>query len=460
MQSTEKAVNMVIGLIDCCLTVAAFLLSYFIRSNIFWAENSMFGLGAYMWILLVFIPSMFVSLYLFGFYDSKKTTKHLRMRLFQAFCICALVSSATVFLIRDDAFSRLLFFLFLLIDFCFLFAEKLILRQFFTAKIRKNAGAVRVLAVGSSGKAETMMEKIRNEQDLIFHLTGTMELPERSDEEGVGRFRRTLIDGAVDQVFFFLTKETVSGIEPYLQQCEEMGITARLWLDWYHLPLSKTGLSYLGETPVLTFHTVSLNQSQLLFKRVLDLVGGAFGVLLTGLLSCVIAPAIKLTSPGPVFYAQERVGQNGRIFRIYKFRSMYRDADQRLEELKQYNEMNGAVFKMKNDPRITPVGRFLRKTSLDEFPQFWNVLRGEMSLVGTRPPTVAEVAEYKQYHRRRLSIKPGITGMWQVSGRNTVTDFEEIYRLDIRYIDHWSPALDLKILVRTVWTVFTGKGAE
>ncbi len=460
MKSTEKAVNMMIGLIDLSLTVIAFLAAYFIRSQIFQTDNPLFGLLSYTWILLVFIPSMFISLYLFGFYDSKKTTRHLRFRLLKAFGICALISSSTVFLTRDDAFSRLLFFLFLGIDFCLLLAEKLVLRRFFTAKIRANAGATRVLAVGDPEKVKETMEKIRQEQDLIFHVVGYVSLTDESGLGNVEQLQELLIEHTVDQVFFFLPKDWAGNIEPYLQKCEELGITVRMLLDWYHLPLSKKELSYLGGAPMLTFHTVSLNQSQLLLKRAMDIFGGLCGVALTGLLSLIVAPIIKLTSSGPVFYSQERVGQNGRTFRIYKFRSMYADADQKLEELKEHNELSGAVFKMKNDPRVTPIGKFLRKTSMDEFPQFWNVLRGDMSLVGTRPPTVDEVAEYENYHRRRLSIKPGLTGMWQVSGRNDITDFEEIYKLDVQYIDRWSLTLDVKILFRTVWTVLTGKGAE
>lgn len=460
MKSTEKAVNMMIGLIDLSLTVVAFLAAYFIRSRIFQTDNPLFGLLSYTWILLVFIPAMFISLYLFGFYDSKKTSKHLGFKLLKAFGICGLISSSTVFLTRDDAFSRLLFFLFLGIDFSFLFAEKLVLRRFFTTKIRENAGATRVLAVGDPEKVQETMEKIRQEQDLIFHVVGYVSLTDESGLGNVEHLQELVIEHTADQVFFFLPKDWAGNIEPYLQKCEELGVTARLLLDWYHLSLSRTELSYLGEAPMLTFHTVSLNQSQLLLKRAMDIAGGLVGLILTGLVSVVVAPLIKLTSPGPVFYSQERVGQNGRIFRIYKFRSMVADADCQLEELKEQNELSGAVFKMKDDPRVTPIGKFLRKTSLDEFPQFWNVLKGEMSLVGTRPPTVDEVAEYERYHRRRLSIKPGLTGMWQVSGRNEITDFEEIYQLDVQYIDHWSLSLDVKILLRTLWTVLSGKGAE
>ena len=171
-----------------------------------------------------------------------------------------------------------------------------------------------------------------------------------------------------------------------------------------------------------------------------------------------VAPAIKIESKGPLFFKQKRVGKNGRYFYIYKFRSMYIDAEERKKELMAQNEMNGLMFKMKDDPRITKVGKFIRKTSIDELPQFINVLKGDMSLVGTRPPTVGEFKQYKGHHKRRLSMKPGITGMWQAYGRNSVMDFDEVVKMDLEYIDNWSILLDIKILFKTVATVFTNHG--
>lgn len=459
MKSSESVLNRLLVGLDFCLSLLAFLLAYFFRSQIFLEQTPLFALSAYVWILFVFLPTLFISLFLFGLYGENKLDRRLTIRLFQAFLICGLVSSAAVFVTRSVAFSRLLFFLFMGIDFLFLFVEKQLIRRFLLLKIRENAGATRVLAVGDMTKATATMEQIRREQDLLFHVAAFLPLTEDAPITA-DQLRETIIQNTADQVFFFFSKDWVGKAEPYLQVCEELGVTARLLLDWYQLPLSKTKLSYLGNIPALTFHTVSLNQSQLLLKRLMDILGGLVGLILTGVLWLLLAPLIKLSSPGPVFYAQERVGQNGRIFRIYKFRSMVQNADRQLEQLQAQNELKGAVFKIKNDPRVTPVGRVIRKLSLDEFPQFWNVLKGEMSLVGTRPPTVQEVEQYQSYHRRRLSIKPGLTGMWQVSGRNEIHDFEEIYRLDVQYIDHWSLALDIKLLLRTIGTVLSGKGAE
>jgi exopolysaccharide biosynthesis polyprenyl glycosylphosphotransferase len=214
----------------------------------------------------------------------------------------------------------------------------------------------------------------------------------------------------------------------------------------------------IGNYTVLTSGMRLATGRQLTAKRMLDIAGGLVGILLTAVATIFVAPLIYIQSPGPIFFSQVRVGKNGRTFHIYKFRSMYMDAEERKAELLSQNELGGPVFKMKNDPRITPIGRFIRKYSIDELPQFFNVLKGDMSLVGTRPPTVDEYEQYESHHRGRLAFKPGITGLWQVSGRNDITDFEEIVELDTEYIANWSFGEDIKILWKTVKLVFAGDG--
>ena len=191
----------------------------------------------------------------------------------------------------------------------------------------------------------------------------------------------------------------------------------------------------------------------------MDIGGGIVGIIFTAVLTVILGPIIYIQSPGPIFFSQERVGKNGRKFRIYKFRSMYPDAEKRKKELMEKNKMQGFMFKMDNDPRVTPIGKFIRKTSLDEFPQFFNILKGDMSLVGTRPPTVDEYEQYERHHKVRLAAKPGLTGLWQVSGRSDIVDFEEVVALDKKYIEEWNIGLDLKILCQTVKVVVTGKGS-
>ena len=194
-------------------------------------------------------------------------------------------------------------------------------------------------------------------------------------------------------------------------------------------------------------------------KRLLDIFVSIIGLVFTVLLTLIIGPIIYFQSPGPIFFKQVRVGKNGRTFKFYKFRSMYMDAEERKKELMEQNKMQGLMFKMDDDPRIIPIGKFIRKTSLDEFPQFWNILKGDMSLVGTRPPTVDEYEQYEEHHKSRLAMKPGLTGMWQVSGRSDIVDFEEVVKLDNEYIRNFSIGLDIKILFGTVKAVLNRKGS-
>ena len=252
----------------------------------------------------------------------------------------------------------------------------------------------------------------------------------------------------------------------------EMGIAV-------HTGIAKSGSFPAGcqqveKIGVYTVITTSMNyaeSSKLLVKRLMDIAGGLVGCLITLLITIIVGPMIYISSPGPIFFAQERIGRNGRKFKMYKFRSMYMDAEARKAELMSQNKMDGFMFKMDYDPRIIGsekkdkngnpkgIGNFIRKTSLDEFPQFWNVLKGDMSLVGTRPPTVDEWEQYELHHRSRMSTKPGITGMWQVSGRSDITDFEEVVRLDTEYIEKWNIGLDIKILIKTVLAVVKHEGS-
>ncbi len=278
---------------------------------------------------------------------------------------------------------------------------------------------------------------------------------------------------AVDEVFF-LTEDSDDMVSAALRELVQMGISVHMNLTTVealdrrlnlveddYTPAVCQELSYFrGQIPMISFDQPQPRLRYMVLKRLMDVLGGLVGAIIAVVLYVILGIAIKLDSPGPVLFAQERVGKNGRLFKIYKFRSMYIDAEARKAALMQQNEMNGLMFKMKDDPRITRVGKFIRKTSLDEFPQFFNVLKGDMALVGTRPPTVSEFRQYSNYHKRRLAMKPGITGMWQVSGRSDIKDFEDVVKLDCRYIDNWSLWLDIRILLKTVMIVFTGRGSE
>ena len=267
----------------------------------------------------------------------------------------------------------------------------------------------------------------------------------------------------IDQVFFIQhNDDSIDSIQKYIDLCLEMGVTVRVVLDVSYtkrMHRSDSFVSSVGTFPVITYHTIALNSFERVLKRTMDLVLAILATIILSPVMLITALAIKLDSPGPVIFKLKRVGQNGRIFDIYKFRSMCVDAEAKKETLMSQNEMDGFMFKIKDDPRVTKVGKFIRKTSIDELPQLFNVIRGDMSLVGTRPPTMEEVAKYKRGQWRRISIKPGITGMWQISGRNDITNFDEVVELDLKYIDNWTIWLDISILFKTVLVLVTKKGA-
>lgn len=264
----------------------------------------------------------------------------------------------------------------------------------------------------------------------------------------------------VDLVIFSVNHLARKKIEHLIEAFSEMGIDSLITIDSFAIETLETKLEDFGTTNVIRLSPRLFTDGELLLKRLMDIAGALVGCFICILFGIIVAPLIFLEDPGPIIFKQKRVGRNGKYFYIYKFRSMYQDAEAKLQTLKDQNKMQGFMFKMKNDPRITKVGKFLRKTSIDELPQFFNVLEGSMSLIGTRPPTVNEYQQYSAHHKRRISIKPGITGLWQVSGRSEITDFEEIVRLDCFYIDHWSITGDIKILLKTFAAVFTGKGSE
>lgn len=289
-------------------------------------------------------------------------------------------------------------------------------------------------------------------KNKIFNVLGTL-----ANLEGIIRKYE------IDQVFFIIhSDDSIDRIQEYIDICLEMGVTVKVVMDVAYskrMHRSDSYVSSVGTYPLITYHTIALNSYEKVLKRIMDLLISVVASIVLAPLMAITCLAIKLDSPGPVIFKQQRVGQNGRLFEIFKFRSMCNDAENLKQELMSQNEMDGFMFKIKDDPRVTRVGRFIRKTSIDELPQLFNVIRGEMSLVGTRPPTTDEVAEYKRGQWRRISIKPGITGLWQISGRNDITNFDDVVELDLRYIDNWTIWSDIKILFKTVGVLIKRKGA-
>lgn len=369
-----------------------------------------------------------------------------------------------------DFYSRLVMGYFCVISIVLMFLVHQLYKKFLPYFYQSMGAQRKLLLVASPGNAEDLVSDMLAMKDYSYEITGLSVLSDSYDGSTVmgipvvasgSRLIEYCQGASLDEVLICGKSGEEEVLRPLLETLAAMGITVHLKINLLELNGAHTRvLSQFGRFHTITYANRVVPMGQLLLKRLLDLTGSLVGLVLLAFLTILLGPVIKLESPGPIFFSQKRVGRNGRIFKMYKFRSMYADAEQRKAELMAQNEMQGLMFKMEHDPRITKVGAFLRKTSLDEFPQFLNILKGDMSLVGTRPPTLDEFAQYNPYHKKRLSFRPGLTGMWQVSGRSDITDFEEIVRLDVEYIDNWSFWLDLKILFKTFFTVGKGSGAK
>ena len=456
-------------LVDLLVVLSAFFLAYVLRARL----GGLHSFREYQWILLVALPVWGFLLARYGFCSSlrRRSIYQIITALINVHLLAGMTGAALIFLFKPQGVSRLFYLAFVLIAFLLLTLEKVALRLVLGSIRRRGYNYRNILLVGTQEKALNFHRCFQGYADWGLKVVGFVKvngeiLPETLEGTPVLGSLKDLIaickSRPVDEVVFCLPKpkELVIDVEDYLRDLEELGITVRMVLASYNAYRSRREVEFFDDQiPMLTFHSKAFEVHQLFFKQMLDIAGALVGLGITALLLPFIAWAIRRDSPGPIFFAQERVGVQGRIFRLWKFRSMYLDAEERKKELLDRNEMEGALFKIKDDPRITRVGRFLRRSSLDELPQFYNVLRGEMSLVGTRPPTPEEVSLYENWQRRRISIHPGMTGLWQVRGRNNIRNFDEVVRLDLSYIDNWSLWLDTKILMKTLRIVFLGTGS-
>ena len=344
--------------------------------------------------------------------------------------------------------------------------KALIVRYMANSSARK-----RILLVTTTKKVDQILDRFDRNNNWYFLLSGIVFLDK--DAAG-GTVRGIPVIANRDNMLEACKEITLDGvfintsyddhgtydIKSILHAFQSMGAAVHVNIDALELDVSNRVIENLGNFRVVSYMNRLRDPLQEFIKRLTDIVGAVVGLLITAVIAVFVVPAIMIESPGSPIFSQIRVGRNGRHFRIYKFRSMYRDADAHKQELMARNEMSGAIFKMEDDPRITKVGRFIRRHSIDEMPQFLNVLKGDMSLVGTRPPTVDEVERYSVENKRRLSVTPGMTGIWQTSGRSNILDFDEIMRMDLEYIDTWSLVLDAKLILKTIGIVFTGSGAQ
>ena len=373
--------------------------------------------------------------------------------------------------------SRLMISSFIPMAVVLLYAVRIVWKKYLLKHGNMLYSKINILLVSTSDEIDSMLRQVEqnvfNEFDIVGIVLADREPEENEMIEGIPVVSK--IDTVteyiqtrwVDALLVGIKKKTLIP-EDLFETCVNMGITVHECLEDRAGWAGNQFINRMGGYTVLTSSVRVISSRQAVMKRTMDICGGIVGMILTGIITIFLAPAIYIASPGPIFFSQMRVGKNGKLFKIYKFRSMYMDAEECKKELMKQNRVSdGLMFKMENDPRVIGsekgpgkgIGNFIRKTSLDEFPQFFNVLKGDMSLVGTRPPTVDEWEKYELHHRARLAIKPGLTGMWQVSGRSEITDFEEVVKLDTKYISEWSFMLDIKILFKTVLIVLGQKGS-
>ena len=332
---------------------------------------------------------------------------------------------------------------------------------------RRGVGVASLLVVGADDVGRSIMQTICARPDLAYRIVGFLDDDPARAANDIGRFPalggterlgEVLHQNRVDTVIVTLPWDRPRQIRQIVETCQAHGVRVQVVPDMFQMSMARVAVEDLEGIPLLSLREPTLRTWQRLTKRAMDMSIAATGLLVLSPLLGLVALAIKIDSPGPVIFRQRRVGKGGRPFTLLKFRSMVEGAEREVETLKGQNEAHGPIFKVRDDPRRTRVGKWIRRASVDELPQLWNVLRGEMSLVGPRPPLAAEVSGYAPWHRRRLDALPGMTGLWQVSGRSDLT-FDEMVLLDIYYIENWSPALDLRILLRTVPTVLRGTGA-
>ncbi|HEX8908546.1 MAG TPA: sugar transferase [Anaeromyxobacteraceae bacterium] len=455
--------------VDMAMLGVAFPVAYFLRDEYLTGQGHLYPIASYWPLFAATLLVWQLSAKLSGLYGRYRTSTigdEIR-RLGRAFVLLALIVAAAQFVWKrpDRELSRIFFALYYAAAFVLLAGNRVALRLTARAARRRGFNTRTLAVVGTSDMAKGVIEALAAHPEWGYVFAGYVL------ENGDGAPPGARVLGHLDDLGQILEREVLDEvvigarnarlerIEEALRLCEEQGVGVKLLLDFFPNSTSRIAVEELEGMPVLSFATAPNEVAPLAAKRVFDLVVSAVALVFLLPLFLGIALAVKLDSPGPVFFRQRRMGLNGREFWMWKFRSMCDGAEAMQPALAQLNEVSGPAFKSSQDPRVTRVGRWLRRTSLDEFPQFWNVVKGDMSVVGPRPPIPSEVSKYARWQRRRLSVKPGLTCTWQVSGRSEV-DFDRWMELDLHYIDHWSLWHDLSIVLRTIPAVLLGRGAR
>jgi exopolysaccharide biosynthesis polyprenyl glycosylphosphotransferase len=462
-------------ILDSAIVLASFLISYFVTSFIrkilgvpFWEDFEIF-LQKFILLGIISVPIWIFFMSFNGIYRDFRTIT-LDATIWRVFVSgwWTLVSLGSVtFIIKVQHASRSYIAVFIATGILLLVIEKAFFLKILHASLKKGFNQLNLLVVGTGPRALHFVQIVNEHKNWGYRIVGLIDDDpkilgkEIMGYKVIGRIRdipRLIHKSVIDWVVFVIPRIWLSRINAVIEHCDQEGISTGISVDLFKPKIAKLQQSDFAGIPMICFQTVYAKEWQLFIKRFIDLTGSLFTIAIFSPVFVFAAIGLKLDSKGPIFFRQIRSGRNGRKFTLYKFRSMFKGAEIRKRELERQNEMNGPVFKIRRDPRVTRFGRFMRKFSIDELPQFLNVLKGDMSLVGPRPPIPTEVEMYETWHRRRLSMKPGITCLWQVSGRNKI-DFDRWMELDLQYIDSFSLWLDFKILFRTVFVVLTGYGA-
>jgi len=457
-------------LLDIVTIIVAFLAGYWVRYDLRWFLDVAYDapLSAYLPFLILYVILTPVFFVVDGVYRTwPRSWMDQVYRITNATAKVTVLMLAVTFVFRPRYYSRVMLVEVGLLTIGLLAlvrgAEGLAIAYL----RRRGVGIKRVVIVGAGEIGRTVMRTIVARPDLGYRVVGFVDDNPEKGYTDIGRFKAlgpldnlpTILDEErPDEVIITLPWMYHRKIMGIVRECERRGVRPRIVPDLFQMSLTQVNVEDLGGVPLIGVRTVAISKGALLVKRLIDVTVAAVGLVLCAPLFLLIALAIRLDSPGPLIFRQTRVGLRGRHFEMYKFRSMHVGAEEQQDMLADMNEADGPIFKIRDDPRLTRVGRILRRLSMDELPQLVNVLRGEMSLVGPRPPIPAEVEKYQEWHKKRLEAPPGMTGLWQVSGRSRLS-FDEMVLLDIYYIENWSLWLDFKILMRTIPKVLLGEGA-
>jgi exopolysaccharide biosynthesis polyprenyl glycosylphosphotransferase len=484
VREKEAFLSGIIKLVDGLVILFAFFISYFVsfylRDELALGEMAfaismdldgfLYFFGKNYLLLVGHIPAWIIVFSTHGMYSDfrAKSFRAVMMAILKSSLITTFLLSTIIFIFKMTLTSRLFVATYIILSILFLILAKYFLRIFLDYIHELGYNQINLLIVGTGKRAIQFIKTVKQHQNWGLRIIGLID-----DDHGMfgkeiegyrvlGRIQDIpfiIHRKVIDRVIFVVPRLWLNRIDESILACEREGIATSISMDLYNLRIAKVRQTDFSGFPLLEFETFNAREWQLFIKRVLDIIFSLSLIIILSPFLALTALLIKLESKGPVFFRQDRCGLNGRIFSLFKFRSMVQNAEMKKRFLEKQNEMDGPVFKIKSDPRITKIGRILRKTSIDELPQLFNVLKGDMSLVGPRPPLPVEVEMYQLWQRRRLSLKPGITCIWQVSGRNKIK-FERWMEMDLEYIDNWSLWLDFKILFKTFFVVISGYGAS